>query len=167
MIDKTRKTNRGASIIETLFYIVIFVVISIAVINAMIMMMRSFKETKVEREIVQSGEIMERVVREIRGAYLIDPQSTATDLKIYTKSGSGVSKLEDFNFTASNLQFSEDGVLTGNLNGPNISVQDASFTQITTAVGKAVKIMITVKAKDDARARTYVFDNTVVLRGTY
>ncbi len=164
---KNKQLNKGASIIETLFYVVIFVIVSIAVINAMIVMTKSFKETKVQREIAQASEILERISREIRGAYHIETLTGTNYLKLDTKDDAGANKTVEFNFTGNNISLLENSTVAGNLNGPNIKVQSLTFTQLTDPNGQALKIVLTIQAADDVQTRNFDFYDTVVLRGSY
>jgi Tfp pilus assembly protein PilE len=162
---KKNKTKCGYAILELLFYIAFFSILSLVVINAMLTMARSFKETSIQEQLVQSGTIMERISREIRTAYNIDTTSTNTDLKLDTNSGTN-NKIE-FRLLGVDLQLFENETLVGNLNSPNIIVTNISFSQITTIKGKAIKIILTVKSTNDTLGRTQDFYDTVVLRGSY
>ncbi len=161
-----KETSGGYAIVELLFYISIFAIVSLVVIDAMVTMTRSFRETILQGEFVQSGVIIERMGREIRQAVDISSIS-ATDLKLDTLDDAGASKTEEFLLSGSNLQFFENGVLTGNLNTPNISITSLTFTQITTAKGSAVMISLGIKSKNDSLARIHNFYDTIVLRGNY
>jgi len=165
-MSKKNKLNRGYAILELLFYISFFTVFSLLVINAMIIMTKSFRETSIEGEWMQSGVIMERMSREVRASYGINSIS-ANDLKLNTKDSVGANKTVEFLLSGSNVQLLENNVLTGNLNTPNIIVNALSFTQITTVQGKAVKMTLTVRSKNDALNRTVDFYDTIVLRGDY
>ena len=166
MIKKNIKMNKGISIIETLFYLVLFVMLSIVVINAMLTMMRSFKTTAIQRELSQSGTIMEAMSREIKKAVSIN-LITATDLVVNTKDDSGNSKLVEFVLSGTDLLYKENSTLTGNLNSANISVSNLTFTQINTAKSQAVKIVFSVQAKEDQTNHLEKYYDTVVLRGGY
>jgi hypothetical protein len=61
--------------------------------------------------------------------------------------------------------FKENGVLTGNLNVPNISIIGLSFTEIITTKSKAIKMNLSVRSKGDTSVEN--FYDTVVLRGSY
>ena len=159
------QNERGYAVLELLFYISLFAVLTLVVINAMIVMAKSFRETSIQKELVQSGVIMERISREIRASYGISSIS-ANDL-ILNKDDAGANKTVEFLLSGSDVQFLEDAVLTGNLNAPNIEVTGLSFTQITTAKSKAVKIILTVQSNNDVLNRTRDFYDTVVLRGSY
>jgi hypothetical protein len=158
--------SAGYSVLELLFYISIFAVLSIVVINSLITMTRSFRESAVFGELVQSGNIVEKISREIRSSLSISTITT-NDLKLNTKNTAGNSKTVEFLLSGNNIQYLENNVLTGNLNTPTIAVTALSFTQITTTLGVAVKISLTVKSTNDPQARTYDFYDTVVLRGAY
>jgi len=156
---KALSGKSGYAVLELLFYISFFAVFSLLVINAMIAMARSFKETTIQAELVQSGNIMERMSREIRQSSS-ESVVSATDLKLDTN------RIE-FKLSGSDLQFFENDIFIGNLNTPNIVVSALSFTQITTAKGKAVKIVLTLKSNNDTSGNTQNFYDTIVLRGDY
>jgi Tfp pilus assembly protein PilE len=163
---KIIKKRDGYAILELLFYIAFFSVLSLVVINAMITMARSFRETTIQAELVQSGTIIEKISREIRQAYGISSIS-ATDLVLNAKDINRVNKTVEFLLSGTNVKLLENSVLTGNLNTPNITITALTFTQITTTQGKAVKVSLTLKANDDALNRNQDFYDTIVLRGNY
>ena len=132
----------------------------------MIVMTRSFRETSIQGELIQSGVIMERISREVRQAYNISSIS-ATDLNLDSTDNGGANKTVEFLLSGTDIQLLENGVLTGNLNTPNIAVTALTFTQVTTTKGKAVKVALTVKSNNDALARTQDLYDTIVLRGIY
>ena len=166
-VRKKDKKKNGYALLELLFYVAFFVTFSLIVINAMIVMTKSFRETSIQGELVQSGAILERISREIKQAYGIDPASTADDLKLNTKNDAGANKTVEFLLSGSNLQLLENSVLIGNLNAPNIIVTGLTFTQITTVKGKAIKIVLSIRSSNDSSARVQYFYDTVVLRGSY
>ena len=163
---KIKNYKNGYAILELLFYIAFFAILSLVVINAMIVMTRSFRETSIQGELIQSGVIMERISREVRQAYNISSIS-ATDLNLDSTDNGGANKTVEFLLSGTDIQLLENGVLTGNLNTPNIAVTALTFTQVTTTKGKAVKVALTVKSNNDALARTQDLYDTIVLRGIY
>ncbi|MEI7809932.1 MAG: hypothetical protein WCI41_00020 [bacterium] len=166
MIKKNIQNQKGYSLIEMLFYISIFCALFIVVINSLIIMTKSFKQTSVNGELVQSGTIMEKISHEIKQAYDINSISS-TSLVLNTKDASGNNKTVQFNSSGDDILFTDNGTLVGALNNPNIQISNLSFTQISTLQGKEVKIFFTVNAIDDAQNKTYDFYDTVILRGTY
>jgi len=160
------QSQQGYAILELLFYIVLFSILSLLVINAIITMTRSFREIAIQAELARGGLMVERISREIREAYSINSIG-ANNLKLNTKDDAGANKTVEFLLVDSNIELLENDVLTGNLNTPNIIVTGLSFTQITTAQGKAVKMSFTVQSKNDVANRSVDFYNTIVLRGSY
>ena len=163
---KVLSEAKGYAILELLFYIALFSILSLVVINAIIIMTRSFRETAIQAELVQSGIIMERMSREIRQAYDISSIS-ANNLKLNTKDNTGANKTVEFLLASSNVRFLENGILVGNLNTPNIVVTNLTFTQMTTVKGKAVKIVLSFRSSNDSLNRIRDFYDTIVLRGDY
>lgn len=161
-----KKTNSGYALLETIFYIFLFAILSIAVINAMITMTKSFKETAIQSELMQGGNIIERISREVRQAYAINSIS-ANNLKLNTKDGAGANKTIEFSLSGSDIRLLDNDVFTANLNTSNITVTSLTFTQITTVKGTAVKIFLTIKSNHDSQNRNENFYDTIVLRGDY
>jgi len=159
------KKTQGYSVVELIFYIAFFAVLSLVAIEAMLTMARSFKETAIQTSLTQSG-MMERITREIRQAYGIN-SIASSDLVLNTKDDNGADKTVEFQLSGANLKLLENNVLTGNLNPANISVTGLAFTQITTLHGNAIKIVLTIKSTQDSYDRTFDFYDTVVLRGAY
>jgi len=160
------KTKHGYAILELLFYISFFAIISLVVIEAMITMTRSFKEISIQAEWSRGENIMERISREIRTAYEINTIGSG-NLKLNTKDSDGENITMQFLLSGSDIQFFNNEVLVGNLNTPNVLVSGLTFTQINTTKGKAIKIFFTVQSAGDILNRTQDFYNTVVLRGIY
>ena len=166
MKNKIRKTKGGYTLIEILFYIALFSVLTLAIINSFITMTKAFKEISIQSDLVQSSLVIERMSREIRQAYGINSIATS-DLKLNTKDELDNNETVRFLLSGSDIQLFENDVLTGNLNTPNIQVVNLSFTQITTVNGNAVKISLSVKSGRDTTNRVENFYNTVLLRGDY
>ena len=158
-------TQRGTSMIELLFYISLLAVLSLVVINSMITMTKSFKETSIQTDLMQGGDVMERISREVKRATGI-ASITSNDLKINTKDDAGNAKTMEFLLSGNDIQLLENDVLTGNLNTANIIVNSLSFEQLTTVKGSAVKIILSVESKNNL-SRSESFYDTVILRGDY
>ena len=159
------KKEQGFAILELLFYIAFLAVLSLLVINAMMTMSRSFKETSIQGELTQSGTIMERISREIRQANdinLIDAHSLILN--------TGVNETIEFKFVNPDIELWENNgsnVFIGNLNSPNIEITSLTFTPITTAKSKSIKVALSLHSNNDSLARNQDFYNTIVLRGSY
>lgn len=161
------KKQKGISLIETLFYVAIFSLVCMVVINSMISIMKALDTNKKNKEIMQSSEIMERISREIKQAESIHSiESNFNNLKILTTDESNTTKIVEFNLTDSNVRFLEDENFVGNLNSSNIKVVSLVFKKITTINSSAVKVFLSVSHKNDL-SKVYNFYNTIILRGSY
>ena len=162
---KNRK-QEGYSMLEILFYVSLFAILSLVVIEAMITMTKSFKETSAGAEFIQSANLIERISREIRIAYDISSIS-ATDLILNTKDDAGANKTIEFALSNGNIRLLENGTFVSNLNTGNVNVSSLTFTQINTTVGKAVRVQMSIQLRNYSPSRTENFYNTIVLRGKY
>ncbi len=163
---KIKNQRGGYVLLETIFYIALFAILSIAVIDALATMTKSFKETTIQAELMQGGDIMERISREIRQASSVNSIST-NDLKLSSVSSVGVNKTIEFLLSGSDIQLLENGSFVANLNTQNLTVVSLTFTQINTVKGVAVKVFLRVMSKHDTSEREQDFYDTVVLRGSY
>lgn len=166
MIKINKKKNSGYALLELLFYIAFLVTFSLTVINAMIVMAQSFRETSIQEEFMQGGVIMEKISREIRQADDINTIG-AGSLKLNTTDADDLAKTVQFLLSGSDIEFFENDVLTANLNTTNITITDLSFTSITTTKGKAVRVIFSISSNNDNQNRIQNFYDTVVLRGSY
>lgn len=164
--NKILNNMKGYAILEFVFYISILVILVLVVINAIIVMTRSLKETTINTQLENGGIIMERISRSIKQASSITSVS-ASDLVLVTLDQNGTSENVEFVLSGSNINFLQNSVLTGNLNPVNLSVSNLSFTKITTTEGTAIKISFIVSSTNDPSNRTVDFYNTIVLRGDY
>jgi hypothetical protein len=166
MLKKIKKNNSGYSLIETVFYVALFTILSVALLQVMITMTGSFLETIVNRNLVQGSSVVENMSRELKQAYSFSFASNI--LIVNTLDNSGNPKTVTFTFSNPNISV-VDSVLgnLGNLNPPSISVTSFSLNSITTPRGKAAKISLAVHSNSDSTSRTENFYDTVVLRGDY
>ena len=152
--------------VEMLFYIAIFSILALALINSLMTMTKAFKQISIHTDLIQSSSILERISRDIRQAYGINTIS-AGDLKLNTTDELGNNKTVRFLLSGFDVQLFEDDVLIGNLNTPNVEVTSLVFTEITTTTGKAIKINLSTRSVKDQTGRIEDFYDTLVLRGVY
>lgn len=160
--------QKGFSLLEMVFYIAIFAVFSLVIIDTMILMTKSFRESQIQSDLVQSSQIMERITREIRKGNAVSSISSNTlVLGLEDDPSTAVSDSSQFVLSGTDLLFSQNGTLVGNLNSANILINNISFTQINTAKSVAVKVILSVSSAKDTQNRIYDFYGTAVLRGSY
>ena len=166
MRRRIKKTNTGYSLVETIFYVSLFAILSIILLDAMMMMTGLFMKTMTSGDIVQGSTIMENISRELRQAN--DFSFAPNVLTVSTKDSSNNAKTIVYTFSNSNLQITDSALGNlGNLNTPNVSVTSFNITPINTSKGKAAKIDLAIKSNREVVSNTENFENTIILRGSY
>ncbi|MBP9802788.1 MAG: hypothetical protein KBD14_00565 [Candidatus Pacebacteria bacterium] len=165
---KNQKLNKGFSLIEMVFYISIFIVLSLVTIDAIIALTKSFKTTKVNIELAQAGTIIEKISREIKQAESVTV-SSSTDITINTFDENGNDKVIRYLLSGTNLEVYENGSgsSSGNLNPSNIKISSLSFTDLNTTLSNAVRIYMRLGSNHYNSTKEVEYYNTVVLRGGY
>jgi Tfp pilus assembly protein PilE len=167
MILKNFKNKKsGFVLLESILYICFFAILSILVINAILTMTKSFKETRVQSDLTRSSFVLEKITREIKKANSINSIGVG-DLKLNTKDENGNSITVRFFKNNNDVQFFVNNALVDKLNADSVVVNSLSFSQITTTKGSAVRISMNVQSVNDALNRTVDFYDTIVLRGDY
>jgi Tfp pilus assembly protein PilW len=168
-----KKKNKGYSIFEVIIYLAIFTVMSVAVINSFILVFSSFANTRSNRDLLESGStVMERMTREIRQAKGVDVGNSTFSsnpgvLQLNSTDDTGTDILVKFSVSSGALNLYQSGVLVGNLVGQKILVTNLIFRKITTSVGEAIKIEMTLQDTGSKDNKTANFYDTIILRGEY
>lgn len=160
------KNKKAFSMIEMVFYIAIFLMLSMVIIQSTIILTKSFRLAKINIELAEGANIMERMSREVKQASSIISISS-TDLKVRIEDGTVAGTSARFVLSGSDISFYENDVLIGNLNPTTLSISGLTFTQITTANSIAVKMQFTETTTRYGSTSSAIFYNTVVLRDSY
>ncbi len=164
-----KTTPRGYTLLETVVYVAIFIVILVAVLNMLITLSRSFARVRAYNEVRISGmNAMERMAREIRTASSRDAGSSSDDLFIHTTSSSGSAKVIEFYWdtAAKNIQIVDGGSATGALTGSSTEITNLVFTGLSTPEGDVIKIEMSARSKRITGISAKFYD-TIVMRGGY
>ncbi len=162
-----KKYNKGYSLIEIIFYISIFVVLSLVVINALIVMTKAFRENSIQADIVSSSSIMERISREIKQANTATV-NTSSDLTLMVPNEvDALVRPVRLMLSGGNIELYDNSVLIDNLNSKDVTVTGLTFSGVLTTSSAAVRINLSVSSVHDPLGRVYDFQNTIVLRGSY
>ena len=170
---KFRHAQSGFTLVEVIIYAVLFAALSIVLINSLIVMLRAFNETRVNNDLMESAQTsIERMTREIRTADSIDTgvsvfASNPGTLKLNTTDASGTAKTVQFDRTSNAVRFTDNGTVSGNLTGAQVSVTSLIFRNITTTEGSAVRIEMTLQSLRSSANRSVTIYDTVALRGSY
>lgn len=173
MRRNTYTTEGGFTLIEAIIYTALVVSLSVLLISMLSVMYRVFSESRADRDLLTSSyTAMERMTREIRTASSVDTGtsvfgSTPGTLKLNTTDSSGTSKTVQFALSSGAVAFTDNGTLSGNLTGTQVTVTSLIFRKITTTNGTAIRIEMILSANRSPSNKTITVYNTAALRGSY
>ena len=159
------KRTRGYTLVEMLFYIALFAIISVFVINALITTSRAFAIARATRALNTSAEgAMERMAREIRLADAIDVASvfnaTPGTLKMTSiDAATGNPQTMTFSLASGIVQLQKGAGTVQDITSGTVSVSSLIFRQIVGSSSPAVKIEMIINGVP--------FYDTALLRRAY
>lgn len=166
--------KKGSSLIETLIYSAILGVVAVFTTSSLLTTMKSYSNIKLSRDLdVSASTAMERMTNEIRLANGIDSAgsvfvASAGKLKLNTADSLGASTTIEFFLSGFGVFAKEGTNLPEALTASSTEVLSLIFDKINSAsTSSAVKISLTVKAKNGNLDRMEKFYNTAILRGSY
>ena len=170
MKQRKYKTEAGFSLVESIIYLGLFVMLSTLLIDCMIVMSKSYIETRANRDLLDSMNIpLERMTRDIRGAttvvvgggtiFGVNPGS----LKIKNPDGT----TESFALSAGAVVFSDTDGTSNTLTSNQVVIDSLVFRNISTPQGSAIKIEMTLHSIRSANARSISLSDTIAMRGEY
>lgn len=132
MINFNKKQkNTGFSLLETLLYLSIFSLTAILVINSILVMLSSFREIAVNKDLASGAKILEILSREIRNADSIQiVENQSPFLRSIVLNGTdelGASRVIRIDFENNEILLYEDDGLVGNLNSSNVIVNNLDY----------------------------------------
>ncbi len=162
----------GYSIVETILYTALFAMLSIFIINALLGMMKTYKNVQANHELLESSHVtFELITREIRNAKSIDTGVSVFDtnpgtLKLNTTDASDVAKTVKFLVSSGTLKYYENDVLTDDITLAKVSITSLIFRKILTTKGQAVRVEMTLQSLRNTAKSITLYD-TVALRSKY
>ena len=170
---KLVKRNKGFTLIEMIVYVVILGIIAVLAVNSTLEMTKAYVNLRVSRDMNTSATaVLERMTREIRGAYDIDlTQSTLGAnpgrLTLNTKDTVGADTTVEFYIENGLIKVKEGGVAKGALMTSSTQASSFIVRSLSNDNSKAIKIDLTVTAARGDVSKIRNFYNTIVLRGSY
>lgn len=165
-----KKYKKGFTLIETLIYASIFVVMLVVTLAIIVNLSDTFKRVAAHR-IVESevSNTMERIVRDVRQAISVDVvNSTFTIypgvLQLILDDGLGGQKTVKYYLDNGIIYLDEDGAVVGPLTSDKITITDFKFFNITTSNSDAVRTTITATITLKGETITKTIYNLGVLR---
>ena len=161
--------KNGYSLVETVAYIAMFTILLSSVTYGTMILVKSYKDTKIVRKIETSAlASMDRMVREIRNATSVNVagSSFGNSSGILTINN-GTSSTTRFYLSNERIYVDENGVVLGPITLSSVSVTSLVFRHIATTTSEAIKIEMTMEGNTSGTSTVSNFYNTAVLRGSY
>ena len=167
-------STAGFSLIETIVYISLFIVISTVLVTTLFGMLHAYTELRVNDDLLDAEHVsMERLTREIRNAITIDPASSfGSDpgtLTLDAKDGAGSPKTIKFDVSPSGtLEVLDSTDSTERaLTGSKVRVTSLVFRNIADTTGSAVRVEATFESLRSSVGQSVTVSDTAVIRGSY
>lgn len=152
--------QKSFTLIETLFYIGVFVIITLLIVSFLLWLVNSSAKTKVMRETLNNAQrAMEIMTYEIKGAKSIYTPTTGSDqlsleIKRYLPEGEETTYV-DFYLCDARLCLKKESQSPIFLTSENVEVNNLVFTRIISGGAPAVQINLTVDYKNVANRAEY------------
>ncbi|MFH1455081.1 MAG: prepilin-type N-terminal cleavage/methylation domain-containing protein [bacterium] len=163
-----KKDNFGFTLVEMLIYVALMTLITLVIVQALIVVLKSNRGSFAEVNLRNSGySAMEGMLREIYSSESIDQVSGGI---LQMKQNSGANIVKFATSSSSVLNFYEGAgtpILVGPLTSKNILVKSLIFTQINTGKSLAVRIQMKLETTVNEQTKGEWFYGTAILRGSY
>lgn len=169
---KKMSAMKGFTLVETLAYIGILLILLTAIVQSLVLLTSSYRNIKLVRSIENSAiASLDRMTREIKNATdIVSAESsfntTLGQLTLQNASSTGSSTVSFF-VSNNRVMVSENGVTVGPLSSSNIQVTSLTFRSLATTTASAIKIEMTLVGSTTQTTVTKNFYTTGVIRGTY
>ncbi len=174
MRKNSLKTKKGFSLVETLVYLALLVLMLLGVVNTLTALVSSYRKVSAVRAIETSAiNSMDRILRETKDATGIDSalssfNVTSGALALYGLDANGSSTPMKFALSGGRIVLYENNISLGPITSEDVNVTSLVFRQYSTTTSSAIKVeMIMTNVASSSFAITKNFYGTAVLRGTY
>lgn len=168
MMLKKYNHQRGFTLVETLVYIGVMVVIASALVTTFLSLSVSLAKSKTDRELTESATLaLERISRTLRSADSVDVLGStfgvSPGILELTEGGTTTS----FYVSGDRLVISVNGTERGSLTSSEVVVEDLTFTHYQGSMTELVRAAITLSIESDTASSTRTFYTSAVVRGSY
>jgi len=168
---KAPSKSRGLSLIETVVYVAIIVIVLLALVSAVVFSAGVLKEIIASKTIKSSAiSSLERMTREVRRSEDVNTTSSVFDvhpgkLVLNTTDSAGSPTTIEFYVDDGVIKMDEGGTYIGDLTLSNASTTNLIFRNMSNSVADGVKIEITLENEKENKVEN--FYTSAVSRGSY
>ena len=169
---KKNTPNKGFTIIETLVYMSLLVVIGLVVVDSTVSLFASYSQVRVAQDMETTAiQVLDKISRDVRNATsIVENQSSFNIPESYVTLTvpNSLGGSDSIKYYASNGKVSVDknGVYLGTLSLPSITVNNFELKYINGTSTKALKILLNLQApiRDNPGVKYENFYTTVQMR---
>jgi len=160
--------HRGFSLIETLVYIAVTVLVSYAGVTTFLSLNTVLIRNQTERTLGHSANVsLERMVRDIRSAVSVNVGGSTLGTSPGVLALSQGATTTTFSVSGGNVVVAVNGTNLGPLTSDAVTVQNLTFTRYVATTTEMVRVALTLSANSKAASTTRTFYTSAVLRGSY
>ena len=166
---RTKETRAGLSLVETLVYLSVIVIVGIAVVTTFYSLRTTFERNRVHRELNAAAiNVLERMVRETRIAENVGTGSVfdTSPGTLVLESGAGATTTT-LSLSGNEVILEKTGATPGALTPDTVTVDALQFSHYTTSSSEAVRMELTLSIGSRFASTTETFFTTAALRGIY
>lgn len=162
--------NKGFSLVEMLFYVVVLTSTLLIVLNTVTSIVSSSRSIGIARAIDNSAiSALERITREVRGADNIVVVSSVLGVDPGDLVLSGVDELDNprtvrFYISQDELRFVENGQDLGSLTQSNTRVTNLVFNRFASSDIEGVRVTLTIESGTSTNYKTETFYSSATIR---
>ena len=164
--------KRGFTVIEILIYLAMLAMLLGVLITILFGIVNTYQKIEVERDLQVNGAVvMERMLREIRGAVAVDTVNSVLDSSPGVLSLDSLDSVGDpvdieFSIVSGAISLSRGGVVIGDLTTDDIAIDSFIVRHIDGTNSDGVKIELTLTSSNGDFSDTQNFYITGLLRGS-
>lgn len=173
MFKNNLKSNKGSTLLETLVYISILVIIILVLIGSLVVLSRSYRQVTVSRTLESSALLaLDRITSGIRSSESINFANTTLNssvgvLSLNARATSGTPYIARFYVQDGIVKMDVNGVFEGQLTSSSTQVTSLMFRHIDTPVSDAIRTEIIIEADVNGLTKTENFYTTTILKNSY
>lgn len=170
-----QKFITGFTLVETIIYVAVFAMISIALVQLTISINQTYAAIKSTQALeVSASDSLNRMSHDIRNSTSVIMGDSSVfgvspgRLSLSYKDSTGALRTVEYYLDSSNmLQVKENNISMGKLTASSTPVSNLIFTLINTGNSTAIKIDMSLETQKNKATTTESFHSTYILRGSY
>lgn len=167
-VYQKQKNIRGFTLVETLVYLAVTVLIAGAGVTTYLTLDTVFVRNATERALTNAATVvLERMVRDIRSADSVNTGASSLGTSPGVLVLVADATTTTFSLSGGDVVVRVNGGSSAPLTSDSVTVNELTFTSYTGTTTELVRIKLSLSANSKAASTTRTYYSSAVLRGTY